>query len=52
MRDGPAAQTQTQSLLIERLHEYGLPYFLVTGVGPSRAELAMRLITGVDFGKR
>lgn len=51
-RDGPALRDTTHRLLLERLQDGGIGYFLVRGHGPDRARFARDLLAGVDFDHR
>ncbi len=51
-RDGPALRDTTHALLLQRLQDHGLGYFIVQGQGPDRARLAQDFLAGVDFAHR
>jgi nicotinamide riboside kinase len=51
-RDGPALRETTHALLLQRLQDHGLGYFIVQGQGPDRARLAQYFLAGVDFAHR
>lgn len=51
-RDGPALRDTTHALLLQRLEDHGLGYFVVRGQGPERARLAQDFLSGVDFAHR